>query len=57
MSINDDEEIDDEEVICRNISRLTFKFITRIIQQVCRIDRRKNRFNDVLFRIILRNRS
>ena len=32
MSIND-EEID-EDIICRNISRLTFKFITRIVQQV-----------------------
>lgn len=32
MSINDE---DDEEIICRNISQLTFKFITRIIQQVC----------------------
>ncbi|CAF3557317.1 unnamed protein product, partial [Rotaria sp. Silwood2] len=31
MSINDEEN--DEETICRNISRLTFKFITRIFQQ------------------------
>lgn len=29
-----DEDINDEETICQNISRLTFKFITRIIQQV-----------------------
>ncbi|CAF1135968.1 unnamed protein product [Adineta ricciae] len=29
----DDEEHDDNEIICRNISRLTFKFITRIVQQ------------------------
>ncbi|CAF0925752.1 unnamed protein product [Adineta steineri] len=35
MSINDEDEDDndEEEIICRNISRLTFKFITRIIQQ------------------------
>jgi len=33
MIINDEEE-NDEELICKNISRLTFKFITRIIQQV-----------------------
>ncbi|CAF3710797.1 unnamed protein product [Rotaria sp. Silwood1] len=31
MLINDEEN--DEETICRNISRLTFKFITRIFQQ------------------------
>lgn len=31
-SIHDDDN--DEETICRNISRLTFKFITRIFQQV-----------------------
>jgi len=43
MSINDDEN-DDEEIICRNISRLTFKFITRIIQQVYKIDSKPNRF-------------
>ena len=35
MTINDDDENEnDEEIICRNISRLTFRFITRIIQQV-----------------------
>ncbi|CAF0805134.1 unnamed protein product [Rotaria sordida] len=31
MLINDEEN--DEEMICRNISKLTFKFITRIFQQ------------------------
>jgi hypothetical protein len=44
MSINDEEENDDEDIICRNISRLTFKFITRIIQQVFSIDLEKNIF-------------
>ena len=33
MAVDDDEH-DDNEIICRNISRLTFKFITRIVQQV-----------------------
>ncbi|UJR32357.1 hypothetical protein I4U23_019820 [Adineta vaga] len=33
MAVNDEENDDDNEIICRNISRLTFKFITRIVQQ------------------------
>ena len=53
MSIND-EENDDEEIICRNISRLTFKFITRIIQQVNHIHSIKKKQNSI-FRIILIN--
>ncbi|CAF3871063.1 unnamed protein product [Rotaria magnacalcarata] len=31
MLVNDDEN--DEDTLCRNISRLTFKFITRLFQQ------------------------
>ena len=44
VSMNDETDHDDQEMICRHLSRLTFKFITRIIQQVDRLDlqRREN---------------
>jgi hypothetical protein len=50
MAVNDEEHDDENEVICRNISRLTFKFITRIIQQVRSCYSLEKPLNDFLFK-------